>query len=81
MLLLACCCVSLIYGQSDLKAFAVSCSVCLGASVMLLVYGRKKKSAPSRYEAYIVVALSWVFFTVFGMFPYLLGGFVHCIRN
>ncbi len=45
MLLLACFCVSLMYGGRDLIAFAVSCSVCLAASIMLLVYGRKKKSA------------------------------------
>ena len=81
MLLCACCCVSMIYGESDLMAFFVSFSVCLAASVMLLVYGRKKESALSRYEAYIVVALSWVFFTVFGMFPYLLGGYIPSITD
>ncbi|MCI7010366.1 MAG: TrkH family potassium uptake protein [Prevotella sp.] len=81
MLLLACCCVSMMYGESDLMSFIVSFSICLAASAMLLVYGRKKKSAPSRYEAYIVVALSWVFFTVFGMSPYLLGGYIPTITD
>lgn len=81
MLLFACCCVSMIYGESDLMSFIVSFSICLAASAMLLVYGRKKESALSRYEAYIVVALSWVFFTVFGMFPYLLGGYIPTITD
>ena len=81
MLLLACCCVSMMYGESDLMSFIVSFSLCLAASAMLLVYGRKKKSAPSRYEAYIVVSLSWVFFTVFGMSPYLLGGYIPTITD
>ena len=81
MLLLACCCVSMMHGESDLMSFIVSFSICLAASAMLLVYGRKKKSAPSRYEAYIVVALSWVFFTVFGMSPYLLGGYIPTITD
>ena len=81
MLLLACCCVSMMYGESDLMSFIVSFSICLAASAMLLVYGRKKKSAPSRYEAYTVVALSWVFFTVFGMSPYLLGGYIPTITD
>ena len=81
MLLLACCCVSMMYGESDLMSFIVSFSICLAASAMLLVYGRKKKCAPSRYEAYIVVALSWVFFTVFGMSPYLLGGYIPTITD
>ena len=81
MLLLVCCCVSMIYGESDQMSFLVSFSICLLSSVMLLVYGRKKESAPSRYEAYIVVALSWVFFTFFGMFPYLLGDFIPNITD
>ena len=71
----------MMYGESDLMAFIVSFSICLAASAMLLVYGRKKESAPSRYEAYIVVALSWVFFTVFGMFPYLLGGYIPTVPD
>ena len=81
ILLLACCIVSMAYGESDLKSFIVSFSICLATSVMLLVYGRKKESALSRYEAYIVVALSWVFFTVFGMFPYLLGGYIPTVTD
>lgn len=81
MLLCVCCCKSMIYGESDLMSFIVSFVICLTASVILLVYGRKKESAPSRYEAYIVVALSWIFFTVFGMFPYLLGDFIPNITD
>ena len=81
MLLLTCCCVSMAYGESDLMAFIISSSVCIAASVMLLVYGRKKENALSRYEAYIVVALSWVFFTIFGMLPYLLGGYIPTVTD
>ena len=81
ILLLTCCCVSMAYGESDLMAFIISSSVCIAASVMLLVYGRKKDNALSRYEAYIVVALSWVFFTIFGMLPYLLGGYIPTVTD
>ena len=81
MLLLTCCCVSMAYGESDLMAFIISSSVCIAASVMLLVYGRKKENALSRYEAYIVVTLSWVFFTIFGMLPYLLGGYIPTVTD
>lgn len=81
MLLLACCCVSMIYGESDLMSFVVSFAVCLSVSAILLVYGRRKKCAMSRNEGYIVVALSWVFFSVFGMVPYLWGGFIPNITD
>ena len=81
ILLLACCCVSIIYGERDLMSFIVSFAVCLSVSAILLVYGRRKKCAMSRNEGYIVVALSWVFFSVFGMVPYLWGGFIPNITD
>ncbi|MCI6119004.1 MAG: TrkH family potassium uptake protein [Prevotella sp.] len=81
MLLLACCCVSMIYGESDFMSFIVSFAVCLSVSALLLVYGRRKMCAMSRNEGYIVVALSWVFFSVFGMVPYLWGGFIPNITD
>ena len=81
ILLLACCCVSMIYGERDLMSFIVSFAVCLSVSAILLVYGRRKKCAMSRNEGYIVVALSWVFFSVFGMVPYLWGGFIPNITD
>ena len=81
ILLLACCCVSMIYGERDLMSFIVSFAVCLSVSAILLVYGRRRKCAMSRNEGYIVVALSWVFFSVFGMVPYLWGGFIPNITD
>ena len=81
MLLLACCCVSMIYGERDLMSFVISFAVCLSVSAILLIYGRRKKCAMSRNEGYIVVALSWVFFSVFGMVPYLCGGFIPNITD
>ena len=50
ILLLACYCVSMAYNESDLMSFIVSFSICLSASVILSVFGRKKESIPSRYE-------------------------------
>ena len=81
ILLLACCCVSMIYGERDLMSFIVSFAVCLSVSAILVVYGRRRKCAMSRNEGYIVVALSWVFFSVFGMAPYLWGGFIPNITD
>ena len=81
MLLLACCCVSIIYGERDLMSFIVSFALCLSVSAILVVYGRRRKCTMSRNEGYIVVALSWVFFSVFGMVPYLWGGFIPNITD
>lgn len=62
-------------------SFVISFALCLSVSAILLIYGRRKKCAMSRNEGYIVVALSWVFFSVFGMVPYLWGGFIPNITD
>ena len=81
LLLCSCCCVSLIYGEKDMMSFVISFAICLSASALLMVIGQKKKSAISRYEGYIVVGLSWVFFTIFGMLPYLIGGYIPSVTD
>lgn len=81
ILLLSCCSVSVFYGGSDIMAFVMSFAVCLSASIIMLLCGRKKDAGPSRYEAYIVVALSWLFFTLFGMLPYMAGGYIHSMAD
>ena len=43
IMLLACCCVSMIYGESDLAAFIISFAVCLVTGVILLLCGQKKR--------------------------------------
>ena len=81
VLLLICCCVSLWYHEGDLIAFGISFVINLAVGVALLGYGQKKEMGPSRSEAYIVVALSWVFFSFFGMMPYLIGGYIPSVAD
>ena len=64
-----------------MMSFVISVAICLSASALLMVIGQKKKSAISRYEGYIVVGLSWVFFTIFGMLPYLIGGYIPSVTD
>lgn len=81
LLLALCCGVSVLYAESDLLAFLYSFAITLLFGLLLMVYGRKKVSGLSRSEAYIVVGVSWVFFTFFGMLPYLLGGYIPSVTD
>lgn len=81
LLLLACCGVSLWYGEEDWKAFLISLSACALVSVTLLIYGRNSSDTASRTEGYIVVAFSWVFYTLFGMMPYVVGGYIPSVTD
>ena len=81
LLLMTCCCVSLFYGEDDLMAFCTSFGISLAAGVALMAGGHMKAVRPCRSEAYIIVALSWVFFTIFGMMPYLTGGYIPSVTD
>ena len=81
ILLLICCGVSLFYGEGDLSAFGASFGICFLVGISLLLYGNKSLVNTYRTESYIVVALSWVFFTLFGMLPFLLGGYIPSVTD
>lgn len=81
LMLLACCGVSLGYGEDDLMPLVLSTGVCAVAGGGLLLYGRRCGASPNRSEAYIIVALSWVFFSGFGMLPYLAGGYIPSVTD
>lgn len=76
-----CCMVSLGYHENDCRAFGITLVVCGFASTALLVYGRTHELGPNRRESYIVVAFSWLLFTVFGMLPYLIGGYIPSVAD
>lgn len=81
VLLLICVGVSMIYGEGDLLSFTLPMAVCIilgGASTR---FGRKKQQYLGRREAYIVVALSWILFTLFGMLPFLIGGYISSVTD
>ena len=81
ILLLICCGVSLFYGEGDLTAFGASFGICFLVGISLLLYGNKSVVNTYRTEAYIVVALSWIFFSLFGMLPFLLGGYIPSVTD
>lgn len=47
----------------------------------MLAYGHQKELKINRRESYIVVAFSWVFFTVIGMLPFLIGGYIPSVTD
>lgn len=80
------CIVSLLYGEGDWFSFAISMVVCALVGGGLFMYGhnisgRSRDIKLSRSESYIIVALSWVFFSIFGMLPYLVGGYIPSVTD
>ncbi len=62
-------------GDSDWPAFAVTAAVTYVSGLLLWLIGRKKqgqKKILTKGDSFIIVALTWVLFSIFGMLPFLL---------
>lgn len=66
--------VSLIYGDSDTTAFAVSLVVTIVFGISLRRYGGKPRVGLTRRDSFVVVTVAWVVSTLVGMLPYILSG-------
>ena len=68
-------------GDTDMRCFLQTAA--LTGSVGLLLYniGRNTKSSLQLKDSFMVVALSWVLFSVFGMLPFLMYGTVDNVTD
>ena len=63
-----------VFGESDEMAFLLSTALTFGSAFVMLFFGREAENSMSRRDAYVVVTLAWVVFSVFGMFPFIIHG-------
>lgn len=80
-LLAVCMGVSLYYGEQAYVSFLCTMAVAIPAGVMLMRYGRHEQGLLGRCDSYLIVALSWVLFTLFGMLPFCIGGYVPSVTD
>lgn len=75
-LLLSCAGVSLIYQEDDLNYFlmVIAGSVVLGGILRLMGRGASKQM--NRRDGYLIVAIAWILFSVIGMLPFYISGYV-----
>jgi len=66
--------ISLWAEEDDMLAFLFSTILTAGSGFLFLALGRKSENSLSRRDAYVVVTATWVIFSVFGMFPFLIHG-------
>lgn len=73
-IMLWCLIMSFAYREDDAMAFMMSSILTFGSAFLLLFFGRTSDNALGRRDAYVVVAATWVVFSFFGMFPFLIHG-------
>lgn len=72
---MACCGImALSFHEDDLMAFMMSTMLTFSGAFIFLFFGREAENSMSRRDAYVVVTLTWVVFSFFGMFPFLVHG-------
>ena len=78
-ILLLCALIPIFYGEDDLFGFVLGSLVtaCFGMSALLIGKStRNKEGSMTRRDGYIVVAVSWILFSIFGSLPYYISGYI-----
>ena len=75
-LMLWCVIMSYAYGEDDSIAFLIATILTLCGGMLFLYFGRHAGNNMSRRDSYLVVTSTWVIFSVFGMLPYMIGGYI-----
>ena len=71
-----CLVMSICYGENDQKAFGISIAVTMAMGLLLNSFGQDSSNTMSRRDSFLVVALVWVIFSLFGAIPFVLSGYL-----
>ena len=71
-----CLVMAFVHDEDDVMAFVMSAIITFGSAFLFLFFGRHSENSLSRREAYVVVTVTWLVFSFFGMLPFLIHGSV-----
>lgn len=69
-----CAALAFYYHEEDQIAFLMSLLITFGSGFLFLLLGRNSENSLSRKDAYLLVTATWIIFSFFGMFPFLIHG-------
>lgn len=72
----ACSGVSYYYGEGDMLDFWKAGGITAGVGLLLAVIGKGGDKVLTRRDGYVLVSLAWVAFSLFGMLPFYIGGYI-----
>ena len=68
--------VSAYYQEDDLLSFLIATILTISTGFILKYLGRNANNNLSRRDSYFLVTSAWIVFSLFGMLPFLIGGFI-----
>ena len=71
-----CVAISAYYQEDDLLSFLIATILTISTGFILKYLGRNANNNLSRRDSYFLVTSAWVIFSLFGMLPFLIGGFI-----
>ena len=74
MFMALCLVMTVIYGERDFMVFVISTAITAGGASLFRYMGHEAENSLNRRDAYVVVTLTWVVFSIFGMIPFLMLG-------
>ena len=80
-MLLCCGGVSLFYKEGDFQSFLISSAIAASVGILLLAIGKGAEKSLNRRDGYVIVSVAWVTFSLFGMLPYYIGGYIPSVTD
>lgn len=80
-MMLVCAGVSFYYREDDLIAFLASAVITTGAGFFFGYLGKGAERQMTRRDGYLIVSLTWLIFSLFGMLPFLISGYIPSVTN
>lgn len=78
---LACSGISFYYRESDMLDFWKAGGITAGAGLLLAALGKGGERQLTRRDGYVLVSFAWIAFSLFGMLPFYIGGYIPDITN
>lgn len=72
-----CLIMALYYQEDDTLSFAISIMLTIIGGYTLVHIGRDAENVMNRRDAYLIVTLTWLVFSLFGTLPYMIGGYIN----
>ena len=77
----ACSGISFYYRESDMLDFWKAGGITAGAGLLLAALGKGGERQLTRRDGYVLVSFAWIAFSLFGMLPFYIGGYIPDITN
>lgn len=73
--------VAFLYKGDDLQSFLFSAILTTTVGFLFIFLGKGAEKRMSRRDSYVIVSVSWIVFSLFGMFPFYLSGYIPNITD